>query len=238
MMGKQKNAKILLVEDDINLSFVIKDNLEYRDYEVVLCEDGEKALEMFGKETFDICIFDIMLPKLDGLTLAEKVREINTNIPIIFLTAKSMKDDKIKAFQIGADDYITKPFNIEELILRIKVFLKRTGKEVVTNTSIIKLHTYTFDYSNLDLIHANQKLKLTQRQADLLKMLCDKSGQVIKREELLKAVWGSDDYFAGRSMDVFISKLRKYLALDAGIEIINYHGIGFKLIVGGRGVRA
>jgi len=224
-------ARILLVEDDTNLSFVIKDNLEYRNYEVVLCEDGEIALEVFDNETFDICIFDIMLPKVDGFTLAEKVRRINKDIPIIFLTAKSMKEDKINAFHIGADDYITKPFNIEELILRIKVFLKRSGKEIKSHNSVIKLHSYTFDHSNLDLVHEKQTRKLTQRQADLLKMLCDKTGQVIKREDLLKHVWGSDDYFAGRSMDVFISKLRKYLSEDDRIEIINYHGIGFKLIV-------
>lgn len=226
-----KEARILLVEDDTNLSFVIKDNLEFRNFEVLLCEDGESGLQAYENGRFDICILDVMLPRMDGFTLAEKIREQDKHVPIIFLTAKSMKEDKINAFQLGADDYITKPFNFEELILRIKVFLKRSGKDTLPAPSVVKLHSYVFDYPNLDLVHEKATRKLTQRQADLLKMLCDSAGQTIKREDLLNSIWGSSDYFAGRSMDVFISKLRKYLSLDPRIEIINYHGIGFKLIL-------
>ena len=229
MSLQNKKYKILLVEDDINLSFVIKDNLEYQGFEVHLFENGELGYEAFVKEKFDICVFDIMLPKEDGLTLAKKVREMDKEVPIIFLTAKSMKEDKINAFLLGADDYITKPFNIEELILRLKVFLKRSGKESVNEPRVMVLNEFVFDYPNLELIHKNQCRRITQRQADLLKVLFEHQGKMIKREDLLKSVWGSDDYFAGRSMDVFISKLRKFLSADKGIEIINYHGIGFKL---------
>lgn len=223
--------RILLAEDDTNLSFVIKDNLEFRDFEVTLCEDGEKAFEAFSSGKFDVCIVDVMLPRQDGFRLAEKIRQVDKDIPLIFLTAKTMKEDKITAFQLGADDYITKPFNIEELVFRIKVFLKRSGKEIYPLAPVIRLRDYIFDYANLDLVCGQHTRRLTQRQADLLKMLCDNRGQVVRREDLLKAIWGSDDYFAGRSMDVFISKLRKYLSQDPSIEIINYHGIGFKLVL-------
>lgn len=218
-------TKILLVEDDVNLGFVIKDNLVQHDFEVHLCEDGELAWSAFEKINFDICVFDVMLPRQDGFTLAEKVRQVNKEIPIIFLTAKSMKEDKIKGFQIGADDYMVKPFNIEELVLRIKVFLKRTGKE--TATSIYNLCSYQFNYPNLELTHQKALKRLTQKEANLLKLLCESKNKMVKREEILKQIWGSDDYFAGRSMDVFISRLRKYLVHDNNIEIINYHGIGF-----------
>ncbi len=218
-------TKILLVEDDVNLGFVIKDNLVQHDFEVHLCEDGELAWTAFEKANFDICVFDVMLPKQDGFTLAEKVRQVNKDIPIIFLTAKSMKEDKIKGFQIGADDYMVKPFNIEELILRIKVFLKRTGKESVV--SIYHLCSYQFNYPNLELTHQKTLKRLTQKEANLLKLLCESKNKMVKREDILKQIWGNDDYFAGRSMDVFISRLRKYLAHDTNIEIINYHGIGF-----------
>lgn len=218
-------TKILLVEDDVNLGFVIKDNLVQHDFEVYLCEDGELAWITFEKTNFDICVFDVMLPKQDGFTLAGKVRAINKEIPIIFLTAKSMKEDKIRGFQIGADDYIVKPFNIEELILRIKVFLKRTGKEIVV--SIYHLCSYQFNYPNMELTHQKAIKRLTQKEANLLKLLCESKNKMVKREDILKQIWGNDDYFAGRSMDVFISRLRKYLAYDTNIEIINYHGIGF-----------
>jgi DNA-binding response OmpR family regulator len=225
---KNGNAKILLVEDDASLGYVIKDNMEQHELDVVLCADGEVALQAFESSLFDICVLDVMLPKLDGFTLAEKIREKNKDIPIIFLSAKSMKEDKIKGFQLGADDYIVKPFNIEELILRIRVFLKRTQKE--STQFVYTLGGYTFNYVNLELTHEKALKRLTQKEADLLKLLCDHKDNMVKREHILKQVWGNDDYFAGRSMDVFISKLRKYLSYDSTLEIINYHGIGFKMI--------
>ncbi len=219
--------KILLAEDDKNLGFVIKDNLEAHQFEVFHYENGEMAWQIFEKNTFDICVLDIMMPKKDGFTLAQNIRQVNKEIPIIFLTAKSMQEDKIKGFEIGADDYIIKPFNIEELVFRIKVFLKRTVKEPTQN--VFELGTYCFNYTNLDLEAPNARKKLTQKEADLLKLLCVNKNEMVKREYILKQIWKNDDYFSGRSMDVFISKLRKYLANDSSIEIINYHGIGFKL---------
>lgn len=229
---KDGNVHILLAEDDSNLAFVVKDNLEIHGYEVCHCVNGIEALLKFKQGSFDLCLFDVMMPLSDGFTLANKVRELNTDIPIIFLTAKGLKDDKINGFKVGADDYIVKPFNIEELLFRIRVFLKRSGSNKEENlNNIIKLGSYDFNYSNLELLHGCTIKKLTQKEADLLRLLCMNIGKMIKREELLKQVWGTDDYFAGRSMDVFISRLRKYLDADSGIEIINFHGIGFKLSV-------
>lgn len=219
-------AKILLVEDDTSLGFVIKDNMEQSGLEVYLCTDGEIAMQIFKDHLFDVCVFDVMLPRMDGFSLAEKVRESDPDIPIIFLTAKSMKEDKIKGFEIGADDYIVKPFDIEELILRIKVFLKRSVKDA--HQTIYQLSSYQFNYKNLELVHEKAVKRLTQKEADLLKLLCDHKDKMVKREDILKHVWGNDDYFVGRSMDVFISKLRKYLSYDERIEIVNYHGVGFK----------
>ncbi|MFZ4799240.1 MAG: response regulator transcription factor [Bacteroidia bacterium] len=221
-----QKPKIFLVEDDQNLGFVIKDNLLAQNFDVYLYENGEIAWQIFEKNTFDICILDIMMPKKDGFTLAQNIRQINKEIPIIFLTAKSMKEDKIKGFEIGADDYIIKPFNMEELVYRIKVFLKRTVKETIQNE--FKIGSYYFNFTNLDLVHTNATKKLTQKEAALLKLLCNHKNEMIKRAFILQQIWGNDDYFSGRSMDVFISKLRKYLVHDSSIEIINYHGIGFK----------
>lgn len=221
-----QKPKIFLVEDDQNLGFVIKDNLLAQNFDVYLYENGEIAWQIFEKNTFDICVLDIMMPKKDGFTLAQNIRQINKEIPIIFLTAKSMKEDKIKGFEIGADDYIIKPFNMEELVYRIKVFLKRTVKETIQNE--FKIGSYYFNFTNLDLVHENATKKLTQKEAALLKLLCNHKNEMIKRAFILKQIWGNDDYFSGRSMDVFISKLRKYLVHDSSIEIINYHGIGFK----------
>lgn len=223
---------ILLAEDDTNLGFVIRDNLEHRNFDVRLYSNGQEALDAFRQQRFDLCIVDVMLPVMDGFTLARHIREIDSEVPLLFLTAKSMKEDRITGFNLGADDYITKPFSIEELILRIKVFLKRTGRPVTEVTGIIKIGDCAFDYHNLDLMHRDKSRKLTTREAALLKLLCDHAGATVKREDILNKVWGNDDYFAGRSMDVFISRLRKYLSVDHSIEIINYHGVGFKLTTG------
>ena len=227
-----KTTKILLVEDDVNLGFVTQDNLTDHGFEVTLCEDGEKGWESFNTGDFDLCILDIMLPKKDGFSLAEQIRQKDKEVPILFLSAKAMKEDKITGFKTGADDYITKPFSIEELILRIGVFLRRSQKQV----ELAQGHTigsFSFDPANLLLHHVNSgtEKKLTQKEAEILQLFCESRDKVLKREEILQKVWGDDDYFLGRSMDVFISKLRKYLKADPAIEIINFHGVGFKLEV-------
>jgi DNA-binding response OmpR family regulator len=174
-----------------------------------------------------------MLPKKDGFTLAADIRAIDQEVPIIFLTAKNMKEDKLHGFRLGADDYITKPFSMEELVLRIEVFLKRSGKERTTTIGeqIFKINSYQFDYPNLELEGPGETKRLTQREADVLRMLCMEQEKVVKKEDMLRKIWGSNDYFAGRSLDVFISKLRKYLSEDDSVEISNYHGVGFKLVV-------
>lgn len=222
-------AKILYVEDDETLSFVTSDNLSLNGYEVIHCLDGETAIESFVKGSFDLCLLDVMLPKKDGFTLASEIRKKNPEIPIIFLTAKSMKEDRIAGLKIGADDYITKPFSIEELILKIEIFLKRKfiNMKQADKYTIGKL---MFDYKNLSIIYLNSEKTLTQREADLLKLLIENKNNVIKREEILERVWGQNDYFLGRSMDVFISRLRKYLSDDEQLKIDNIHGVGFKLV--------
>ena len=222
------NAKILLVEDDPGLGFVIKDNLSMKGYEVTLCADGEAGHQTFLQQPFDLCIFDVMMPKKDGFSLAQNIREKNQHVPILFVTAKSMLEDKIAGFTSGGDDYIVKPFSMEELCLRIEVFLRRSnGKNGTEET--FSLGQYTFDCGNLTLHHTTGPKILTQKEADVLKLLCINKDRVLKREEILKSVWGDDDYFIGRSLDVFISKLRKYLREDPSVEIVNYHGVGFKL---------
>ncbi|MBK8701821.1 MAG: response regulator transcription factor [Saprospiraceae bacterium] len=222
-------ARILYVEDDETLSFVTSDNLSLNGYEVVHCLDGETAIQAFGTDSFDLCLLDVMLPKKDGFTLASEIRKKNPEIPIIFLTAKSLKEDRINGLKLGADDYITKPFSIEELILKIEVFLKRKFINIkqASKYSIGKL---LFDYKNLTIVTGDSEKTLTQREADLLKLLIENKNNVIKREEILERVWGQNDYFLGRSMDVFISRLRKYLSDDDNLKIDNIHGVGFKLI--------
>ncbi|MEZ4909702.1 MAG: response regulator transcription factor [Saprospiraceae bacterium] len=227
-----EKSKILYVEDDETLSFVTKDNLELHGYEVIHCMDGESAVETFYKSNdFDLCILDVMLPKMDGFAVAEKIRNADPNIPVLFLTAKSMKEDRIHGLKIGADDYITKPFSIEELILKIEVFLRRKYVTVAVN-DVFRIGEYEFDYRNLTLTIKDSSRNLTQKEADLLKMLLDHKNNVLKRSVILEKLWGEDDYFLGRSMDVFISRLRKYLADDPRIKLDNIHGVGFKLIVG------
>jgi DNA-binding response OmpR family regulator len=225
-----EKSKILYVEDDETLSFVTKDNLELHGYLVDHFLEGESAIEAFFNGSFDLCILDVMLPKMDGFAVAEKIRATDPNIPILFLTAKSMKDDRIHGLRIGADDYITKPFSIEELILKIEVFLRRKYVSVSTNDQY-KIGIYNFDYRNLILSLDGEDRSLTQKEADLLKMLLDHKNNVVKRSLILEKLWGEDDYFLGRSMDVFISRLRKYLASDNKIKLDNIHGVGFKLIV-------
>lgn len=222
--------KILLVEDDESLGFVIKDNLESKGYFVQLSKDGEAGLNDFDSQTFDLCLLDVMLPKMDGFTLAEKIRQRSKVTPIIFLTAKGMQEDKLEGFKLGGDDYITKPFSMEELTYRIEVFLRRVGT-VADESTIRSLGSYSFDLNSFTLSIGDQAQKLTRREAEILQFLSDRMDTLVKREELLIALWGDDDYFKGRSMDVFISKLRKYLKADENVDIENYHGVGFKLVV-------
>lgn len=222
------NTKILLVEDDPNLGFVIKDNLEMKGYQVTLCNDGESGESTFLQNAFDLCILDVMMPRKDGFTVARNIRKKNQQVPILFVTAKSMLEDKVEGFSAGGDDYITKPFSVEELQMRIEVFLRRSnGRESVE--TVFELGQFVFDSSNLTLTKGSDTRTLTQKESDVLGLLCKNRDRVLKREEILKAVWGDDDYFLGRSMDVFISKLRKYLKDDPTVQIVNYHGIGFRL---------
>jgi len=228
-MSSEK-TKILLAEDDVNLGFVIRDNLEQHGFSVDLCKNGEEALKCFQASNYDICILDVMMPKMDGFTLATNIREENHQIPILFLTARSLKEDKLKGFLLGGDDYITKPFSIEELILRINVFVKRSQTNLKQSSELVMIGKFRFDLDNLLLSFEENEKKLTQMEADILSYLCSRKSEVVKRSEILKAIWGEDDYFSGRSLDVFISRLRKYLKDDENIKISNYHGVGFKLI--------
>ncbi len=223
-----EKIKILLVEDDLNLGFVIQDNLKMKGYNVHLSQDGKDGLKAFSKEYFDLCLFDVMLPKKDGFALAEDVRKINQEIPLIFLTAKSQTEDKIKGFRVGADDYVTKPFSMDELLLRIEAVLKRT-KGAEKKSSEFQLESLTFSTDSYILSGKDYSKKLTKKEAQILKILCEQMGKVVERELILNMVWGDDSYFNGRSLDVFITKLRKYLAQDDKIKITNIHGVGFSL---------
>ncbi|MBI1184134.1 response regulator [bacterium] len=226
----EKKPRILYVEDDQTLAFVTKDNLELAGYDIVHKENGLEAFECFKEENFDICIVDVMMPIIDGFTLARKIRRMNEEVPILFLTAKSLDEDKIEGLKIGGDDYIIKPFSIEELKLKIEIFLKRASikpkEELPTEYDLGAFH---FNYNNLSITGHDENITMTQREADVLLMLCRNKEQVLKKSEILLKIWGDDDYFVGRSLDVFISRLRKYLRKDSSIKIENLHGIGFRL---------
>jgi len=224
--------KILLIEDDPNLGFILHENLELQGFVVTLCADGEEGLAAYHRYQFDLCLIDVMLPKKDGFALAREIRKTNQAVPIIFLTAKSLKEDRIEGFKIGGDDYVTKPFSMEELVLRLQAVLKRTKPAADhKGKNIFALGNYTFDYEQQNLQISGKPQKLTSKEAELLKLLCVHANEVLERELALKLVWGEDSYFNGRSMDVFISKLRKYLQDDKNVEIMNVHGRGFKLVV-------
>jgi len=223
--------KILLVEDDTNLGFIISDQLRSVGYHLTLCLDGEEGLKRFNEEQFHMCIFDIMMPNKDGITLAKDIRQLNREIPILFLSAKSNDEDKIEGLKAGADDYITKPFNAVELQLRVAAMLKRVNIHSSPETKVHQIGGYVFDSDNYTLVHPNFEKKLTKKEAQILTILCNFKNKVVAREIVLKGVWGQDDYFVGRSLDVFITKLRKYLIEDESIQIANIHGVGFKLEV-------
>lgn len=224
-------AKILYVEDDVALSFVTRDNLELSGYQVDYCGDGLAALEMIHQNNYDLFILDVMLPKMDGFTLAKKIRETNNQIPILFLTARSSKEDRISGLRLGADDYLTKPFSIEELILKIEIFLKRS--KIVTSgkreAQHLRLGNLLFDSDNLQLTDEARVLPLTRREAELLHYFVIHLNQIIKREEILMEVWGNDHFFASRSLDVFVSRLRKILKCDPQIQLENIHNVGYRL---------
>ncbi|NOX48017.1 MAG: response regulator transcription factor [Chlorobi bacterium] len=225
--------RILYVEDDLSLGYVTKDNLELRGYDISLCEDGKLALAAFREQNFDLCILDVMLPKMDGFALASKIRETDEDIPILFLSAKSMKEDRIEGLTVGGDDYITKPFNIEELALKIEIFLKRsriTNKKEKT-AAILEIGEFRFDPENLLLEHKNGEKRLTSRESELLVYFASNQNKVLKKEQIMKEVWDNSSYFNSRSLDVFVSRLRKYLRDDPNIRINNIHGIGFILTV-------
>jgi len=224
-------VNILLAEDDPHLGFVVQEVLSQRGYDVTLCVDGQAALSKFIQGKFQVCLIDVMMPVMDGFTLVEKIRKINMHVPIIILTAKGFQEDKIQGFKAGADDYLVKPFSMEELVLRIQVFLKRnmkTGSEPLLK-EIQTIGIYQFDPINFELILDDKTTRLTKKEGALLLMLLNKPGELIKREILLEKIWGSGDYFAGRSMDVYISRLRKYLRSDPKVELVNHHGMGFLL---------
>lgn len=229
-MTENIKPKILYVEDDEALSYVTRDNLEMYGFEIVWCTDGLEAWKEFNRQNFDLCLLDVMLPKSDGFELARKIRRVNENVPILFLTARTMKDDRIEGLKTGADDYISKPFSIEELQLRINVFLQRPRKSVVKDENeILTLGIFTFDPVNNVLTNNNKEQKLTYREAELLAFLIKNKNRTVNREDILDAVWKNSDFFISRSLDVFVSKLRKYLKHDETIILENVHGIGFKL---------
>ncbi len=228
--------KILLVEDDPNLGLLLQDYLQLKGkFDVVLCTDGEEGLKAFGRQNFDLCILDVMMPKKDGFTLGKEIRKANANVPIIFATAKAMMEDKASAYDLGGDDYITKPFRIEELLLRINALLKRVAnydqRDHEPTQTLFEIGKYTFDYTTQLIYFEGKHQKLSTKEAELLQLLCLKKNAVLTREEALLSIWHDDNYFNGRSMDVFLSKLRKYLKEDPKVEILNVHGKGYKLLV-------
>jgi DNA-binding response OmpR family regulator len=221
--------KILLAEDDLNLGFVVQDQLKMNGFSVHLATDGKEGLKKFNSDKFHLCILDVMMPEKDGFSLAKDIRKIDKDVPILFLTAKSQIEDKIEGFKAGGDDYLTKPFSSEELTLRIHALLRRANLEVASDDDTFTIGSYTFDTNNYHLTHPNFEKKLTKKEADILKLLCKNKNKVLPRDIVLNSVWGQDDYFVGRSLDVFITKLRKYLKEDESISISNVHGVGFKL---------
>tara|TARA_B100000524_G_scaffold207014_2_gene108220 strand:- start:8924 stop:9610 length:687 start_codon:yes stop_codon:yes gene_type:complete len=222
------NIKILLVEDDVNLGLVITDHLKSLDYDVICAEDGAEGLVKFNDAAFDLCILDVMLPVLDGFSLAKDIRKVNASVPILFLTAKSMTEDKIAGFEAGGDDYLTKPFSIQEFQLRVKALLRRVQVAKIEDEKVYNIGLYSYDKDNQILSISGKEKSLTKKEAQILRLLYKYKNQVISREIILKGVWGQDDYFVGRSLDVFITKLRKYFSEDPRILISNLHGVGFK----------
>ncbi len=229
---EKPNIKILLAEDDPNLGTILKAYLEAKGFPTTLCINGQEAYNMYLKEVFNFCILDVMMPVKDGFTVAREIRKVDKKIPILFLTAKTMQEDILEGLKIGADDYLTKPFSMEELLLRINAIHRRTSPEISgdSDKTFFRIGKYSFDYSRQILKIEDQEQKLTSKEAQLLKMLCDRINDVLDRSEALTKIWLDDNYFNARSMDVYIAKLRKYLKDDPTVELLNVHGKGFKLI--------
>ena len=227
----ENKVKVLLAEDDENLGSLLREYLQAKSYETHWVTDGDKAFKSFEKNKYDICILDIMMPVKDGFTLAKEIRTLNREMPIIFLTAKSMKEDVFEGFSVGADDYITKPFSMEELLYRMQAILRRTKGDVSKKQEIFNIGKYRFDTNKHLLMLDNNELKLTTKESELLRLLCNNANQVLERNFALRTIWIDDNYFNARSMDVYITKLRKYLKEDPSIEIMNIHGTGYKLIM-------
>lgn len=226
-----KQYKILYAEDDESLAFLTKDNLELNNFKVSHFTNGKDCLAAFNKDKFDICVLDIMLPKMDGFEIATAIRKKNSDIPIIFLSAKTLKEDRLKGLRIGADDYLVKPFSIEELVLKIHIFLNRSKKQVADVQTAFSLGNIKFDAVNYVIYKGDEKISLTKREADLLKLFLSNKNTVLKRENILTELWGSNDYFLGRSLDVFVSRLRKIFINEPQISFDNVHAIGFKCSV-------
>jgi DNA-binding response OmpR family regulator len=227
-------ARVLLAEDDRNLGTILKAYLEAKGFPTTLCVNGDEAYNNFLKSEFDFCIFDVMMPVKDGFTLAKDIRKTNRKIPILFLTAKSLQDDKLTGFQVGADDYITKPFSMEELLVRMKAILRRTEPAMKPEheNKVFKLGRYTFELNRQILRFDDEEQKLTSKESMLLLILCENENEVVDRSIALKKVWDDDSYFNARSMDVYVAKLRKFLKKEETVQIINVHGIGFRLVTG------
>jgi DNA-binding response OmpR family regulator len=230
---ESNEIKVLLAEDDKNLGAVLKAYLEAKGYQTTLCVNGKEAFDIFNKKKVDFCIVDVMMPVKDGFTLAQEIRKLDKHIPILFLTAKSLQEDKIRGFELGGDDYLTKPFSMEELLMRMKAILRRVneGTDPETKSSTYKLGRLTFDYNRQMLHTPGGENKLTSKEAELLRLLCENANDVLDRSVALNRIWQDDSYFNARSMDVYITKLRKYLKEDPSVELLNVHGIGFKLVL-------
>ena len=226
----EDNLKILLCEDDENLGMLLREYLQAKGYAADLCPDGDAGYKAFMKTKYDICVLDVMMPKKDGFTLAQEIRQANAEIPIIFLTAKTMKEDILEGFKIGADDYITKPFSMEELVFRIEAILRRVKGKKGKEITMYKIGKFTFDTQKQVLMIDDTATKLTTKESELLSLLCAHVNEILERNFALKTIWIDDNYFNARSMDVYITKLRKHLKADPTIEIINIHGKGYKLI--------
>lgn len=222
---------ILLCEDDENLGMLLREYLNAKGYSTDLCPDGDAGYKAFVKNRYDMCVLDVMMPKMDGFTLAQEIRQANAEVPIVFLTAKTLKEDVLAGFKIGADDYLTKPFSMEELTLRIDAILRRTHGKKPKESNIYQVGRFTFDTQKQLLTIDDQQIKLTTKESELLALLCAHSGEILQRDFALKTIWTDDNYFNARSMDVYVTKLRKLLKADPSLEIKNIHGKGYKLIV-------
>lgn len=229
MTQEEMKLKILLCEDDESLGMLLREYLQAKGYDADLCPDGEAGYKAFLKTSYDMCVLDVMMPKMDGFTLAQEIRQVNQDVPIIFLTAKNLKEDIFEGFKIGADDYITKPFSMEELLARLNATMRRSFNEDRPDKNVFKIGNFTFDYVHQTLTIGDEVQRLTAKECDLLRIFAVNFNQLVDRNTTLQKIWKDDSYFAARSMDVYITKLRKYLKADPSVEIVNVHGVGFKL---------